>query len=1261
MPGIFDVTFHDIERLNDIQLTELLLCLLHIEAVSSKIPLSCVGVSLKIDVADGGEDGRIKWEGDPEHTDWIPNRFTIFQCKATDMPPATCHKEILKRNTTDLKPRIDEVLDAGGSYVLFYGRNCNAEQQALRIPEFRRAINEVGKPYSETADIRIYDANKIAEWVNLNVATIVKVSRWVGRPVYNGLQTWKMVRDYPENRHTYVIDENLTSYIDQIRSYLDGPRNVVRIVGLSGLGKTRLAIETFRLPEDELNNVVQTALSNRTVFIDGETCARDLPGYLIEWRSTGTMGILVVDNCDLELHQKLSHEIKHPDNLFSLLTLDYNPEPPGADYPIIKLNPVTNDLIKKIIQQSYPGLREPDINRIAEFAQGFPQIAVMFAKARLDWETNIFSLDDRILVDKLLWGRNTTNPEAKKVISCFALFETLGFNGEKSNELNFLADNICKMDRNDVYRIACEFIDRGILDKHGRYVRVTPLPMALHLAADWWKHCPPEQAKELLQKDMPEAMLEALYNQLSLLDFLPIAQELVNELCGPNAPFGEVEVLNSAKGSRLFHSLVTVNPQATVHALERVFSNLSREELLEVGPGRRNLIWALEKLCFREETFPVAAPLMLLFASAENETWGNNATNQFLQLFHILLSGTQAHPSLRLKVIDDALGLSVLECRKLAVKALGSAMKSRSFSRSGGVEKQGSRPPLQDWQPNSSLEIKEYWISSLERLTNIACNEADLADLARQQIANNIRGLVDSGFIDEVDVALRKIIEQNSALWPEALEQVQRTIKYAGKTITPEKIERLREWIILLQPKSMPDQLHLLVSIPPWEMEKDENGHYIDLGIAKALKYAEECVSDLELLQEHLTIISEGEQRKGFVFGYRIGECLAEPGNLIQAFIETLRHIPIDKANPSVLAGLLSAKRISNPELVQHVLKQMAEDILLCPHIVNIIRMDDPTENDLQLLISLVDSGRVPIYELGKLTYSKVFSNVEPNLAVSFCESIAKQSLEGVWVAFELLYIYSSDEVEKFNACHDILRNILLSPNLLKYEKLTDTNAHNWQELCQRLLRGETGDDQLALHIASEIVALCAEREFKYTLDLVLEPVVSTLLASYQELTWPVFSDGLLSDDGYTEYNMSLLFDSNREFGVKVLTELPSEILMRWCESNTQKAPEVLANIINPLSGDSESPWHPVTRFLFEHYSTQPHILSIIASRMGPSSWTGSIVPYYEKQIEPLKKLLDHRKPEVRKWASDLIEGLQLAIQKEKQRDAEHSIGIMRW
>ena len=92
---LFECTYADIERLNDVQLTALLRRLLHLEARAAGIPASAVRASLKVDVADGGEDARIGWEGGPANTNWIPTRLCLFQSKATDMSPAECRKEIL--------------------------------------------------------------------------------------------------------------------------------------------------------------------------------------------------------------------------------------------------------------------------------------------------------------------------------------------------------------------------------------------------------------------------------------------------------------------------------------------------------------------------------------------------------------------------------------------------------------------------------------------------------------------------------------------------------------------------------------------------------------------------------------------------------------------------------------------------------------------------------------------------------------------------------------------------------------------------------------------------------------------------------------------------------------------------------------------------------------------------------------------------------------------------------------------------------------
>ncbi len=77
MPNIFEVTPEDIERLSDIQLTKTLLSLLYLEASLFHIPNNCVSGTLRINVGDGGEDCHIKWDGEPEKTNWIPKRYSF--------------------------------------------------------------------------------------------------------------------------------------------------------------------------------------------------------------------------------------------------------------------------------------------------------------------------------------------------------------------------------------------------------------------------------------------------------------------------------------------------------------------------------------------------------------------------------------------------------------------------------------------------------------------------------------------------------------------------------------------------------------------------------------------------------------------------------------------------------------------------------------------------------------------------------------------------------------------------------------------------------------------------------------------------------------------------------------------------------------------------------------------------------------------------------------------------------------------------------
>jgi hypothetical protein len=153
MNRLNQILFSDVQRLDDSSLTELLLLLLRLESERHGLNRSSIAVSLNITSSDDGEDGRVKWDGGPANTEWIPDRFTIFQCKATYMSPAKCGTEVCKKDSTDLKPSVKEVLDANGSYVLFYGHECNEKHSKPRIKEIRDAIRKAGETYADSAKI----------------------------------------------------------------------------------------------------------------------------------------------------------------------------------------------------------------------------------------------------------------------------------------------------------------------------------------------------------------------------------------------------------------------------------------------------------------------------------------------------------------------------------------------------------------------------------------------------------------------------------------------------------------------------------------------------------------------------------------------------------------------------------------------------------------------------------------------------------------------------------------------------------------------------------------------------------------------------------------------------------------------------------------------------------------------------------------------------------------------------------------------------
>jgi hypothetical protein len=485
---------------------------------------------------------------------------------------------------------------------------------------------------------------------------------------------------------------------------------------------------------------------------------------------------------------------------------------------------------------------------------------VELGQAVLSGEGSIAELNDDVLLKKLVWGRGAPNDTALRVLRICSVFSSLGIEEEVEYQLEAAAI-LVGVPKTVFQDQIVAFSDRGIIQRRGRFIRVEPLPVALRLASDWWKGRSPQNVRTLIDTVRSE-MVESMCEQLRLLSHLDKAKTIAADLCGDSAPFGSAEVLNTETGSRCFRALVEVNPEATLLALERVFGGLSAEQLRSVDQGRREIVWALERLVFRKETFARAARLLLVFATAETERWSNNATGQFLQLFHAYLPGTEASLDDRITILEEEIRSLDRAVRSVIVRALDHALETTHYSRTYGAEEQGSGPAMRDYEP-SGLELARYWDRALEMLADSAAAQTAEGVDARNFLAGRIRGLIVQGRLDPVEAAVNLVIMATGKYWPRALESVSEALEYEGSGMPLKYLQRVTELRNKLMPTSLRDRIRLLVSEFPWNLfpyEEGVTGTPLDK-TAKALReLAEECSHDEATLYACLPDLMRGEQ-----------------------------------------------------------------------------------------------------------------------------------------------------------------------------------------------------------------------------------------------------------------------------------------------------------------------------------------------------------------------------------------------------------------
>ena len=1060
---------------------------------------------------------------------------------------------------------------------------------------------------------------------------------FIGWQKHHGLATF----DFCQDEKRKLIFHSLLAELSNVRTAL-------RIKGLSGLGKTRLIYEAVLASSKEVQD--------KLLYINVATDIPSIKSWLNRVINIGYQGILVVDNCKPDLHNDLCEEVKRADSQILLVTLDHSPENvhDSKEYKIEKLD--TSQI--KLLLEKYYGGRISDLDRVAEFAQGFPRMAVLIAEARLSNNPEVGKLTDDQLAKKLL-GDDIADSELKILQGC-SLFDRFGLEGEVTEQYEYIANNVAHVTPSEFYRCVKKFQSRGLIDISGRYCQLVPKPLAVRLASEWWNETHKKMQLAFIE-DIPDSLVTPFCTQVTMLGFIPEVRELTQTLCGPQGPFGQAEVILSNRGSLLLRSFAEINPAATASALYKTMSTLDYEALFSItGDVRRNLVWALEKLAFHAEVFDDAAWCLMLLASAENESWSNNATGMFVQLFRVYLSGTEADLKMRLRFLNGAMALNNGNVDVVLIKALNASIDSHGGYRTIGAEYQGAGSPLQEWRPKLWQEIFDYWDAAFEMLLNYIerCNEN--SQEAKSVIGHSIRQLVANGRVKMLHRAIVRVIEMNGRYWPEALDSIKASLSYDSKSMPKDGVDALNDWLHLLLPdaSNLLERLKIVVVNPPWEHREDADGQFIDIAAQNAENLADEISANIFQLTEHIPLLLLGEQKKTFVFGWRLGVKSTNASEYFDQVVDALCYM--DNPNLSFAKGLLSGISVNSMDVWNRKLEEFSSREDLIKFFPDMLCTGQMTAIHLSRLLALIRRGVLSSRCASIFSYGGVTSHLSSNDIAKFCLELSELDAKGAWVALDIMFMYCFGDATKFEENRSILKQLVTRVSLDKQSKGGNMDMYHWEEVVKKLLVSE--GLPFCEDICRQLVAATNEKMDHGDIGAI-KPLLLDMMRAYGTGVWPIFSEALMSAEPLQAYWLEQLLDRENSFSnvsPSVFTVLPLDFVIEWCKQKSEFAPLFVARCINVFEQDANGVQHPTAIFiaLLENFGDLDGIGGALSANLGTRGWVGSLVPYLEADKAALAPLLQHDNNYVSSWVRKHISYLEKSIAFESSRDEEHKFGI---
>ena len=927
---MFEITPDDIALLNDGDLRTLVARLAEAEMRNQGLSASTVTYGGHQNAADGGIDVRVTLPLEITVKGFVPCSATGFQVKAEDMPPAKITAEMCPSGS--LRSAIQDLANQSGAYIIVSSKS-SVSDSALQS-RIDAMVTAVGKDNAERLKLDFYDRTRLATWVRDHTGMILWVREKLGRSIRGWKSYGAWAYDPKGVDGEYLVDDGLIVHtntqqigdgcsvleaIKLLRNLLSGPRCVVRLVGLSGVGKTRFVQALFDKRVGEFSLEPARALYTN-MSEDPEPQPTSAASDLISSRQRT---ILVIDNCGPELHRRLAEICRAEESTVSLITIEYDiqdDEPEGTE--VFKLLPASEDLIEKLILKRFPHVLGINARTIANFSGGNARVAIALAETVGRRET-LGTLSDTDLFHRLFRQRQPHEDSLFRVAQACSL--VYSFQGEDissdQSELIKLAAIVNKTSQ-EIYTGVSELRRRGLVQQRSVWRAVLPHAVANRLAATGLEDIPFQLIEAQLVYGGSERLAKSFSRRLGYLHGSKEAKRIVRRWLNPDGLLEDVVRLNEL-GKSMLLNIAAADPEAALSALERAWKSADQDQRLQLS---RNYLRLVRSVAYDAALFERCVTLILQATQPEESTnKRDEATEALTSLFFIHFSGTHATIEQRLQVIERMLFSNEAKQRGLGVKALNAALRTSHFDSWHYLEF-GAHSRDYGYWPSNVDEVKHWFRTVLKLVEDTIGRDDGTASIVRNELAKEFYGLWDRAeMFDELENLSRLISAKK--FWPEGWVAAKRLLQLGSGKETV----RLSQLESLLRPTNLVQRVKSVVlstGIKHFDVDYFEDGSAQDLQqkierteeLARSLGKA--VALDETTLEELLPELVTGEGRL-----WSFGRGLAEGSDKPEVIWNKLANqLSGEGSRVEIFCGLINALHAINSNLANALLDKSAED-----------------------------------------------------------------------------------------------------------------------------------------------------------------------------------------------------------------------------------------------------------------------------------------------------------------------------------------------